>query len=189
MQDLAAFEAQQAVLEAFLASDQVGEDALDYIASHGFITALVVCPETVSAQEWQSVLFEDVPSYTSAQQQTQVTEALSALYQRIEYQLYNGLTLKTPCELVVDGDLDELPLQQWCIGFMEGVFMREDAWVPAQDEDSPVAQLLMPIMTVSGLFEDDLFVRLQADSEALVAMCMDIPEVITDLYLQLREAE
>ncbi|MFH7445142.1 UPF0149 family protein, partial [Pseudomonas syringae pv. tagetis] len=55
-----------------------------------------------------------------------------------------------PCDLDLGDDPDDSDLRGWCIGFMEGVFLREYAWFESAEEE--VSEMLLPIMVGSGLF-------------------------------------
>ena len=44
-------------LQAFLDADDLHEEALDYMAAHGYLTALAICTEQVPAREWIDALF------------------------------------------------------------------------------------------------------------------------------------
>jgi uncharacterized protein len=39
-------------LDAYLLSDKVPEEALDYIALHGYLCALAISPEPMPEQQW-----------------------------------------------------------------------------------------------------------------------------------------
>jgi uncharacterized protein len=68
---------------------------------------------------------------------------------------------------------------------MEGVFMTEQYWFESEKEEV-VAELLLPIMVASDLFDDEEVVQIR-ESEKLTNSCIaQIPEVVTDLFLVLR---
>ena len=59
------FAEQLSRLQAFLDADELHEEALDYIAAHGYLTALSICPEPVPEREWIDALFSEAPHYRS----------------------------------------------------------------------------------------------------------------------------
>ena len=82
-------------------------------------------------------------------------------------------------EAVANGEID---LRGWCIGFMEGVFLREAAWFENAEEE--VSELLLPIMVVSGLFDDQPeFSDIATDAKLVDDMVEQIPELLTALFL------
>jgi uncharacterized protein len=73
-------------------------------------------------------------------------------------------------------------LENWCAGFIETFMEREDAWMEAASEEE-VGDLILPMLALSGLFEDEDFQNVR-DSETLsTQMAEAIPDSLTDLYL------
>lgn len=56
--------------------------------------------------------------------------------------------LELPCDLDLGDEPDDSDLRGWCIGFMEGVFLREEVWFEQAEEE--VSELLLPIMVGSA---------------------------------------
>lgn len=176
------FTQQLARLREFLDSDELYEESLDYIAAHGYLTALAICPEKVPEDEWIADLFSEQPEYESDAQQREIEGTLVQLYNSIERQLASDEDFVVPCELSLGEEPDESELRGWCIGFMEGVFLREDTWFE-EDEDE-VSQLLLPMMVLSGLFDEEPdFAKVADNQELQQEMAEQIPEVLTTLYL------
>jgi isopentenyldiphosphate isomerase len=61
------FAEQLARLQAFLDADELHEEALDYVAAHGYLTALSICPDEVPEREWIDALFAEPPLRSEAQ--------------------------------------------------------------------------------------------------------------------------
>lgn len=169
-------------LRAFLDSEELYEEALDYIAAHGYLTALSICPETVPEEEWISELFAEPPVYADQAQKDDIESALRQMKAGIERQLASDEDFMLPCELDLGDEPDESELRGWCIGFMEGVFLREDVWFASGEDE--VSELLLPIMVVSGLFEEQPdFAEIAQDYDLLDSMAEQIPDVLTALFL------
>ena len=182
------FSEQQARLRAFLDADDLYEEALDYVATHGYLTALSICPELVTEGEWLAELFGQEPEYKDASEQEDITEALRQLKAQIARQLASDEEFEFPCELDLGDEPDDSDMRAWCIGFMEGVFLREDIWFEADEEE--VSELLLPMMVGSGLFEEQPdFAEIADDDELVASMLVQIPEVLTALFLLLRAPE
>lgn len=173
---------QLARLKAFLDADDLHDEALDYLAAHGYLTALSICPEPVPQQEWLNALFAEPPHYADDAQREEIEGALQALKNQIGRELASDDDLRLPCALDLGENPDDSDLRDWCIGFMEGVFLRESTWFEnAEDE---VSELLIPVMAGSGLFEDQPeFAEIARDPKLLASMLEQIPEVLTELYL------
>ena len=59
-------------LQAFLDADDLHEEALDYVATHGYLTALSICPEQVPEREWIDALFAEPPHYRSDEERQEI---------------------------------------------------------------------------------------------------------------------
>ena len=173
---------QQARLQAFLDADELHDEALDYIASHGYLTALSICPEVVPAGEWIEALFAETPHYSDAAQEADITAGLLQLKAQIERQLASDDDMTLPCELDLGDEPDDSDLRGWCVGFMEGIFLREEVWF--EDAEDEVSELLLPIMVASGLFDEQPdFAEIAQDYDLVDSMVEQIHEVLTALFL------
>ncbi len=176
------FAEQLSRLQAFLDADDLHEEALDYIAAHGYLTALCICPEEVPEREWIDALFAEQPNYRDDAQRQDIEDGLRQLKVMIARQLASDEDMELPCDLDLGEEPDESELRGWCIGFMEGVFLREAVWFDhAEDE---VSEMLLPVMVASGLFDEQPeFAEIAADVDLVDSMVEQIPELLTALYL------
>lgn len=169
-------------LQVFLDADDLHEEALDYIAAHGYLSALCICPEPISEEEWLDALFAEPPQYADSTEQETIEKTLSQLKAHISQQLGSDADLELPCELDLTEEPDDSDLRGWCIGFMEGVFLHEEAWFSEAEDE--VSELLLPIMVGSGLFDEQPeFADILQDQELIDEMIGQIPEVLTALFL------
>ena len=101
---------------------------------------------------------------------------------RIARELASDEDLELPCELTLGDEPDYSDLRSWCIGFMEGVFLREEAWF--SNDEELVSELLLPVMVASGLFADQPeFAEIHEDEDMVEDMAEHIPQVLTQLFL------
>ena len=169
-------------LQAFLDADELHEEALDYVAAHGYLTALSICSEAVPEKEWIDALFAEEPHYDSEAQHLEVETTLVALKAHIARQLASDDEFELPCDLDLGDEPDDSDLRGWCIGFMEGVFLREAAWFETAEDE--ISELLLPIMVGSGLFDEQPeFADIASDPALMDEMIVQIPEILTGLYL------
>ncbi|QOQ76117.1 YecA family protein [Pseudomonas poae] len=169
-------------LQAFLDADELHDEALDYVAAHGYLTALSISSDIVPDREWIDALFAEEPHYADADQREEIESTLLALKAHIGRQLASDEEFELPCELDLGEDPDDSDLRGWCIGFMEGVFLREAAWFETAEEE--VSEMLLPIMVGSGLFDDQPeFSDIASDANLMDDMIVQIPEALTALYL------
>jgi len=176
------FAEQLSRLQAFLDADELHEEALDYVAAHGYLTALSICPDPVPEREWIDALFSEPPHYRSDEERDDIEATLVQLQTHIARQLASDDDPEVPCELDLGDDPDDSDLRGWCIGFMEGVFLREAVWF--DDAEDEVSELLLPIMVASGLFEEQPeFAEIASDRDLVDSMVEQIPELLTALFL------
>ncbi|WP_241775280.1 UPF0149 family protein, partial [Pseudomonas corrugata] len=74
-------------LQVFLDADELHEEALDYVAAHGYLTALSICSEQVPDREWIDALFAEEPHYTDEAQRIEIEATLVGLKAHIARQL------------------------------------------------------------------------------------------------------
>jgi uncharacterized protein len=176
------FAEQLSRLQAFLDADELHEEALDYIAAHGYLTALSICPQLVPEREWIDALFSEAPHYRSDAEREEIEATLIQLQGHIARQLASDDEPDVPCELDLGDEPDDSDLRGWCIGFMEGVFLREAVWF--DDAEDEVSELLLPIMVGSGLFDEQPeFADIARDRDLVDSMVEQIPELLTALFL------
>jgi uncharacterized protein len=179
---LMSFAEQLTRLQVFLDADELHDEALDYVAAHGYLTALSICSETVPDREWIDALFAEEPHYADDTEREAIESTLLALKAHIARQLASDEEFELPCELDLGEDPDDSDLRGWCIGFMEGVFLREAAWFETAEDE--VSEMLLPIMVGSGLFDEQPeFSDIAADANLMDDMIVQIPEALTALYL------
>jgi uncharacterized protein len=172
-------------LQVFLDADELHEEALDYVAAHGYLTALSICAEDVPEREWIDALFAEEPHYSSDAQREEIEATLIGLKAHIARQLASDEEFELPCDLDLGDEPDDSELRGWCIGFMEGVFLREAAWFETAEEE--VSEMLLPIMVGSGLFDEQPeFEDIAKDANLMDDMIVQIPEALTALYLLCR---
>lgn len=135
-------------------------------------------------REWIDALFAEEPHYASEAQRTEIEATLVALKAHIARQLASDEEFDLPCELDLTDEPDDSDLRGWCIGFMEGVFLREEAWFENAEEE--VSEMLLPIMVGSGLFDEQPeFADIASNANLQDDMIVQIPEALSALFLLL----
>ncbi|TBR38572.1 YecA family protein [Marinomonas agarivorans] len=173
-------------LENFLDSDQVHEECHNFITAHGFLTALSISPATLPQEQWQTILFEELPQFASEKEEQKIRNLLTRLQLEIQKELESEDDFFVPCDLELAEHADELSeLQEWASGFMEGVFLTESHWFASEQEDR-VAELLLPFMVASDLFDDEDVMQIRSNPKLTQSCIEQIPAILTDLYLIFR---
>src|SRR5690606_19408666 len=93
------FAEQLARLQVFLDADDLHDEALDYIAAHGYMTALSICSEQVPDREWIDALFAEPPHYADDTEREAIEATLIQLKAHIARQLASDEDMELPCEL------------------------------------------------------------------------------------------
>lgn len=167
------------LLQDFLDSDN-NTDGLDYVATHGFLAALTVGPDAPELAVWLPALFDNQPVSGNAAQADAITQALVAWQKEIHATLYHGQPVTLPCALTLKST-ESTDLNDWCVGFMEGMFLKEASWYDG-DEDY-VADLTLPMVVLSDLIDDPELQHIRRDVKLTRELAQQIPDVLTELYL------
>ena len=168
-----------AVIEELLFSDALAEETLDYFGLHGLVCASVVGPTPISRANLAELVFGEDTVRIDQQQLQQFLDYTDDLAKQLQHELTQGLELSLP--YLDEDEHYDAGLESWCIGFMEGFFYQEETWFSQDEERS--AELLLPIMALSGLFDSAEFKEI-TDNDKLMAQLEDlVPEQLIDLYL------
>lgn len=167
------------MLENFLNGDD-NTDGLDFVATHGFLTAITVGPGVPPVDEWLHALFDEQPVCADAAQAILIRDALQVWQKAIHATLYHGQPIAMPCTLTLKAT-ESTDLNDWCVGFMEGMFLREANWYEG-DEDL-IADLTLPMMVLSDLIDEPELQPLRRDPKLSQELAQQIPDVLTEIYL------
>lgn len=161
------------LVQSYLADN--ADTSLTWTETHGLITAMAVGPNVV--ENWFAMCRQD-----DEQIPAEVTTALTKLLQLLASQIAAEDGIKLPCKLDPYEDLEGSDLASWCLGFMSGVAMGEEAWYPESKEED-VAQLLLPFVLIAGLDEDPELDELWQNTKMVREMAVNIPSLLEELFL------
>lgn len=165
-------------LEELLFSEHLEDEALDYFGLHGLVCASVVGPKELSNTELEEVIFGGIDPQASAEAKSHLHTCIKRISDALREQLDEGQEPSLPYESEEEADSC---LESWCIGFIEGFFVYEELWFASNEEQ--VAELLLPIMALSGLFEDDEFKEIRRNDKLMGQFETIIADQLTDIYL------
>ncbi|WP_250657949.1 YecA family protein [Alkalimarinus coralli] len=166
-------------LEDILFEDELSEDALDFFGVHGLVCSYVVGPKNINDSELTDLVFNSHKGLAS--DKLKIAESIiSKLRNNISAELSAGKTLELP---IYDADEEyyEEALTNWCAGFVEGFLDHETSWFERSQE--LVAELLLPIMALSQLFDDEDFSEINNNQKIMEQFEEQLPELMTDLFL------
>lgn len=166
-------------LEDILFEDEFAEDALDYFGVHGLVCAFVVGPINITDNAITALVFNDHTDISPAKL-AEAEVIISKLRNSISAELSAGRTLELPI-YEAEEEYYEEALTNWCAGFVEGFLDHEDEWFSRSQE--LIAELLLPIMSLSQLFNDEDFSEINNNEKIMDQFEEQLPELMTDLFL------
>ena len=172
-------------LEAYLSSDDSPEECMDLSELDGFLAGLVVGPETIPPSEWMPAVWDnEEPAFADEAQANVILgtilgryneiadslDAEPAEYAPVFWQDFTGATI----------------VEDWAIGFMQAVSLRQIAWEPVLSDDD-TAMLLIPIAAIAGLaMPDGTDDELSLPDEVMDKLVEEAPDVLPSCVLGLR---
>lgn len=172
-----------------------GEDGPLLDGLHGLVTAILVGPERVPAEEWLPLVLNPEEPFGSHLEADHLTRLCLRLYHAVERgleQLMYEPILAEYGEGEDDDDGDvEVDARGWCAGFALGIDLRARLWEPRLRFDPRLTDLMAPVMALAfaeGLFEEFSDPRWPPLSEAEREACLQmIPSCVMDLQHYWRE--
>lgn len=165
-------------LEAVLIECDSTMDALDCAYTHGYLTAIAISPEPLTTSLIINDLLED--NSLSDEQYSHLSKAITQETKAIDRMLNS----EEESADITPSDSESLVI--WCAGFLEVHFQQDDIWLKGQEQ--AVSELILPIMLLSGLFDNEPeFKSMAHDEQLLEDMQGQLSEVMTELYLLFRE--
>jgi len=166
-------------LEDLLFSEHLEEEALDYFGLHGLICAAIFGPISIKSDTFQTIVFGEQPKQFESSQLEHFNHCIELISQDLIEELNQGEELSLP--FFYEETHYDACLESWCIGFMEGFFFNEKSWF-SKGEDI-AAELLLPIMALSGLFDSDEFQEIAKNDKLMSQFEEIIPEQLVDIFL------
>lgn len=161
------------------------DDAATVFTLLGYVTAQAMQPAPAQTQDWLKALV-DQPE-TDSETTSALLKDLVQIHSRAAQGFYQGAGIELPFSPEWQDETEDL-ITDWCAGFMQAVFEQEDFWFGVQEQ--AIAELLLPIMALSGLFsEEPDFAEMDEDPALLDAFARQLPELLLDIYCQLNAPE
>lgn len=163
-------------LEDILFAEPWGDEALDFFGLHGVVCASVVGPVPVNADE----IFALATGTPTSEVAT--PDSFRTAVEKLAREMSHSLDMGQALELPEPEDGDPMnALENWCAGFVDTFLENEDEWLEVNEAET--ADLLVPMLTLSGLFEDEDFQKVRNSDKLAQQMSDAIPDSLTDLYL------
>lgn len=169
-------------LAEFLDSEEAGEEALDISQLDGFLTALAVAPIKVPEAEWWPQIWGERPRFPDSALRAQLENVVRQRFREV-----TALLAEDPQEwapIFYETEEGEVLADAWCGGFVLGMEMRRDAWLPLfADEEGFV--LVLPVLLVAS--EGALGDELDIDPEEVQNVLDQAPELVPSCVAGIRE--
>jgi uncharacterized protein len=181
-------------LEEFLDSDACSESSMTIAMLDGFLCAIVSGPNMISPSHWMPLVWSSAeePQAPKFESDTQASRLLGTVFGLMN-DIVNSLSSE-PDEhmLLVDqielesGETVEL-IDEWCLGYLQGVGLDEESWLPLMMEREDLfATLLMFGTNEEPDDDDDALVdaidKSELSAEQLNEYSANLHEVVPEIY-------
>lgn len=166
-------------IEELLFDEGLSEDTLDYFGLHGLVTSCVVGPIDLSNEQIINICFAEQDISHLSEGISHLRDCIEAIKLELREAISEGESIFLPFE---DEDvLYDDALNSWCAGLVEGFLANEEAWFSSNDE--VVAELLLPYMALSGLFDNEDFAPILENKKLMLQLESVVAEQLTDVFL------
>ncbi len=160
-------------LSEFLDGDN-NEHGLDFAATHGFLCATAVGPQF---DRWLDELFEG----NQAKAPKEIIAQIKLWLGDIRQKLANEEGVEFPFE-IEEADV-ESSLGDWSVGFVDAMFLNEEAWFSPEHEEQ-VVDLTLPMMVFSGVDDEDPQMEsFRRNGQLMDEIAEEIPDNLNEIYL------
>jgi uncharacterized protein len=183
-------------LEEFLDSDACSESSMTIAMLDGFLCAIVSGPNMISPSHWMPLVWSSAeapqpPKFESDQQAGRLLGTVFGLMNDIVQSLSTEpdehMLLVDQIELE-SGETVEL-IDEWCLGYLQGVGLDEESWLPLMMEREDLFATLLMFGTNEDLSADDEgdavdtpIDKADLSAEALNDYSSNLHEVIPQIY-------
>ena len=123
-------------LDQFLLDAEGIEESMDIATLDGFMTAIVCGPKTIMPSEWMRWVWdmergEDAPEFRDQAQAQRILGLIMRHMNDIAETLHQAPEQYEPLLMENPNGGDPIPiLDEWCSGFMKGVQLDSEGWLP-----------------------------------------------------------
>jgi uncharacterized protein len=166
-------------LDGFLTSDAVSDETMDISTLDGFYTAISLNPEFILPSQWLPWVWdreagEETPPFESLEQANQISSLLMRHYNSVMEMIGEGRFAPLMYTLVQDDGSEFFDAEGWSMGFMLGVELFREVWIPVLEEHPEWLGPVILLGTEEGWDEleesEDEVEKIRAAYEAIPAM-------------------
>ncbi|MGC8775618.1 MAG: UPF0149 family protein [Chlorobaculum sp.] len=171
-------------LEDFLLHESGLKHPMNLDALDGFMTALIIGPDTILPEEWLPYVWGaagsgESPAFQSGKQEERITGLIMQMMNALSHQFEESPEDYAPLPNLTTFDNDEdqrKAARLWCRGFIEGMNMSQDSWKSLL-KDEKGAKTVFAISAASGLLRE----KLNLDEEKEYELWKLIPEAVLEI--------
>lgn len=134
-------------------------DALHLDGTQGLLTACIVGPESVPAEEWIPQVIGRGPTGLAEDAEARLLELLMKMHDAIRQGLWSYAYEPIFAEHEDEDGERVSEVGGWCEGFSLGVDLRAEAWERALSDDTDLMDLLEPVMALG--VDDGVFAQIR----------------------------
>lgn len=153
---------------------ETNEFGLDFAATHGFLCATVVGPDL---KDWRKHLFDEHEKDIPKEILEHIDLWRNDILQTLLSEEHIGFPVEIE-EISVDSSLGD-----WSVGFVDALFLNDEAWFELADEEEDVIMLTLPMMVFSGIEGEPDLDNVRQNPDLMEEMAEEIPENLTKLFL------
>lgn len=179
---------EQKELDQFLLSEATSDKTMMLDTLDGYLTALVLGPDTVKTSEWLPGIWgpstKDEPAFETMEQAQRILTLIMRQMNRIVANLQDAPDQFEPVfdNVVYEGDPQEyVDGEMWAHGFMRGINLRRTEWQPLFDDPDALA-MLRPIYLLGADAVSDEEEALVATPAQREALAKQIPASVGWIY-------
>ena len=170
-------------LESFLESERMPESAMNLSMLDGFLTAVAAGPEPIPPTEWLEMIWGEAgPPFANAAEEEEIERLILARQDQIWRDLSGDPPQCTPIYWLTEDD-QEIAFD-WAEGFMVGVYLRAEAWMPLIGDETH-AEMLGPILFLCEDENGDPLI--QVDDEEAEELLTSAPAAIPQAVIEIAQ--
>ena len=171
-------------LDVFLTSDAVSDETMDISTLDGFCTAISLNPEFVLPSQWLPWVWdmeagEETPPFESLEQANHINGLLLRHYNSVQEMIGEGRFAPLMYTLQQEDGSEFFDAESWSVGFMLGVELFSDVWVPMLEEHPEWLSPVILLGTEEGWEELE---ECEDDKEKIRSAYEAIPAMVEILY-------
>ena len=171
-------------LETFLLHESELKHPMNLDALDGFLTALVIGPDTIMPSEWLPRVWSspdapESPCFHSEKQAERIMGLIMRMMNSIVHHLEEHTADYVPLPDLTTFENDASrhhSARLWCLGFIDGMNVRQASWSPLL-KDEKAASTILAISVVAGVLRD----KLTIDEEKEYEYWKLIPDAVLEI--------